>query len=254
MKPGLWWCALIAAIVLVMPTTGKTETISACPKETARAREARQKIQENWPTRSSADPVAKYVNRLAAQLLKARGITDQYSARFVIIRDRSINAYAIGGFQFILTDGTIAFVRNESELAAILAHEIAHQLAGHFCPKRSSLLDNFLDFFNPSNNDDHQYHQVGLLTQSVNLIKEQEADRLAVHLIKRSGFDPFAMLDVAKRLRITGGKAHIQNPQRIKALEDILVSGHKVVREDSIYFVQIKKLLAREGIMDNANG
>lgn len=48
------------------------------------------------------------------------------------MRDRSANAFAIGGGRIYVNEGVVTLCETESELAAILAHEMAHQLAGHF--------------------------------------------------------------------------------------------------------------------------
>lgn len=52
--------------------------------------------------------------------------------RFGIIDSHTVNAYATpGGFVFI-TSGLLRQIKNEAELAGVLAHEIAHVVRGHY--------------------------------------------------------------------------------------------------------------------------
>jgi beta-barrel assembly-enhancing protease len=83
--------------------------------------------------------VTAYVNNvgqvLAAVATETRKKGDRPAPiagwRFVVLQSDSINAYAApGGFIFVTT-AAVAAAKNEDELAAILAHEIAHVLRGH---------------------------------------------------------------------------------------------------------------------------
>jgi predicted Zn-dependent protease len=77
------------------------------------------------------DPeVSEYVNwvgmRLASQSADGgRGF------QYFVVKDRSINAFAVpGGFVF-LNDGLVLATSNESELASVMAHETAHVTQHH---------------------------------------------------------------------------------------------------------------------------
>lgn len=73
---------------------------------------------------------ADYLNRLGARLgstIPARG----QALEFFAVRDPSINAFALpGGFIGVHT-GLIAAAQTESELATVLAHEVAHVTQRH---------------------------------------------------------------------------------------------------------------------------
>jgi predicted Zn-dependent protease len=103
-----------------------------------------------------------------------------------------------------------ALAGNDDELAALLAHELAHNILGH----RGRL--------------DALHVNRGLFAsfgRNARLIRatEQEADRLAVHLLARAGYDPIKALDFWVRVRAAapGSEAdptHPSWPERLKAI------------------------------------
>jgi len=77
------------------------------------------------------DPeVAEYLNTLGGQLLRtAQGVRQDFE--FFAVRDASINAFALpGGFVGVNT-GLLTSSDSESEVASVLAHEIAHVTQRH---------------------------------------------------------------------------------------------------------------------------
>ena len=50
---------------------------------------------------------------------------------FVIVDDDTINAFAASGGFILVNKGLIKTAKNEDELAAVLAHEVAHTVRGH---------------------------------------------------------------------------------------------------------------------------
>jgi len=71
--------------------------------------------------------VTRYMNLLGGALAAASCDPTPYKGyRFVVLDDDEVNAFAApGGFVFITT-GMLRFLEDEDEMAAILAHEIAH--------------------------------------------------------------------------------------------------------------------------------
>lgn len=190
----------------------------SCPDEQRRARASALKINEEWPLRPTGDEVARYLQRLGERLARATsgGATEW---RFTTIRDRAPFAFAIGYGHVYVTDGTLRFARSESELAAVLAHEIGHQLAGHFC-----------NGGDPSDGQarrtERTYSPLGSLNQVLDLTKEQEADRHAVAILSDAGFDPRAMYTVAERLPESAAYGHAQgDDRRLQSIEAALKAG-----------------------------
>ena len=112
----------------------------------------------------------------------------------------------------------ISALDNESEVAAILAHEMSHQIAGHLCtlPKAnffSSLIEN----------QDNRLIKQGLFSQVYNHDREIEADRMAVEILKVTNYNPFAMLHVLKTR--ANGKPNTWQNERMSALRQLLDDG-----------------------------
>jgi predicted Zn-dependent protease len=195
--------------------------------------------------RGSGDAVSHYVQKLGNRLAYFSNGGRNIRWRFSVIRNLAPNAYSIGSGYVFITDGAVNFAQNESELAAILAHELGHQLAGHFCAD-SDLSDTggLFDIFADPNTQQHQVG-VGSMTQLVDPIKEQQADHIALSILQASGYNPHAMLDVSRRMP-SGGAVHLMDINRIRSLEYTLSTMPAIFVRDSEDFQQIKRLLIAE--------
>jgi predicted Zn-dependent protease len=168
---------------------------------------------------------------------------------FLILDSDEINAFAApGGFIFV-TRGMLRLCRNEDELAAVLAHEVGHVQLRHGVNAISSArklealsimasvainrygsdeLVNTLDQLN-------QLTEVfgGSVGDIVNTLvlrgysreQEHEADRVAVTILERLGYDPAALTRVLERMNekvyVGGpgfGSTHPPPADRIKAV------------------------------------
>jgi predicted Zn-dependent protease len=179
--------AIVLAALLALATAGAAGTSSADDAEARRARATASRIESTWPLAGSG-PVATYVRKLGARLGEHAGATP-YPWRFVVVRNRAANAFAVGGGRIYVNDGVILGCSNEAEVAAILAHEMGHQQAGHFrAPEASTGRDEA----NPR-------IELGAVTQELDPAKEREADRLALQILAAAGYDPHAALSLALR-------------------------------------------------------
>ena len=74
--------------------------------------------------------VDQYVNSLG-QRLAAHAPGERYPYRFRVVNDRAINAFALPGGPIYVNRGVIEAADNESQLAGVMAHEIAHVALRH---------------------------------------------------------------------------------------------------------------------------
>lgn len=91
-------------------------------------RELSARMLGNYKVADENDLRLVYVRSVVLNLLNASRLTKNYKNPVVILLDEPgvVNAFATpGGFVFITT-GMLDFVKNEDELAFVLAHEIAH--------------------------------------------------------------------------------------------------------------------------------
>ncbi|RCS57460.1 M48 family metalloprotease [Parvibium lacunae] len=70
-----------------------------------------------------------YLNQLGAQL--ATQAAAGYSFQFFLVKENSLNAFALPGGYIGVHSGLILAAQNESELAGVLAHEIGHVTQRH---------------------------------------------------------------------------------------------------------------------------
>lgn len=193
-------CALLLA-TLALPAAAQP---ASCPEERSRAAEVRARIERDWPLRHS-DAVTRFIQGFGTQLAIKAGIDQVSRWRFGVVQDTSINAYSIGDGLIYITEGAIVTAGDEADLAAVLAHEMGHDIAGHFCPRASQDRDQtpWWDIFSskpppPSRRQSLSYY--GPLRQVIDPAKEQEADRNAAIIMRKAGYDPNARQRVAQRI------------------------------------------------------
>lgn len=139
------------------------------------------------------DAVLSMVRRIAYEL--APEPTDPYiDYEFYVIRDPSPNAFAFPNGQIYVHTGMLARMSDESELAALLAHEINH-VAGHhtILSHRITVKRLAIQVFGGGLGS-----LMGQLRYSRQL--EQEADDRAALLMRDTSYDPHAMTDLLEIL------------------------------------------------------
>ncbi len=118
--------------------------------------------------------------------------------RLTLLDSATVNAFALPGGYLYVTRGLLALANDESEVAAVVAHEIGHVTRRHAIAREqevrtAALIDRVLtDVLS-----DPSAAQVALLANGVSLAQfsqnqELEADELGVQTIGRAGYDPFA--------------------------------------------------------------
>ena len=184
-----------------------------CGAEAALAKVSADKMEQEWPLRPSADPVSAYLQRLGARLAPQQEILSpgRYLTwdwptdwRFRAVRDLAPNAFSIGDGRTYVTDGAILAAASEAEIAAILAHEMGHQLAGHFCSN--------------SDGDGGRSRAVGSIHQVIDLDREMEADRMAMDILRAANFPPGTMLDVVRKMSAKDSVSRRQRQEREQEL------------------------------------
>ncbi|HET7459947.1 MAG TPA: M48 family metallopeptidase [Longimicrobium sp.] len=153
-------------------------------------------------------PLNLYVNDLGRLVAKHSGRPDlQY--RFFIVDTDAVNAFALPGGYIYVDRGLIARTRNVSELAGVLAHEIAHVALRHGARNlerqmRTSGMSSLLyrKILGRGPLLDQQALQVGnqLWAASHSRSDETAADREAVKYLIATGVDPNGMVELFQEL------------------------------------------------------
>ena len=205
-----------------------------------------QKIYDQLVTRGLVETDAmlnRYINDLGIQLLSTLdNRVREY--RFFIVRDSNINAFALPGGYIGINVGLILSSRNRHQLAAVLAHEIAHVRLRHglrLMEKSNStsskvLLTILAGLLIGSNSDLGAalvYGGAASGQQSmVNYTRdfEYEADRLGIDILQSAGFDGQSMADFFQMLGSASGHSESQN---IEYLRTHPVSDNRIAEIES---------------------
>lgn len=161
------------------------------------------------------DPLLNdYINQLGQRLVShANSVRTPFN--FYLIRNDEINAFAFFGGNVVLHSALFRYADNESQLASVMAHEISHVTQRHLARAMEEQQRNapltwvgalgsiLLAMANP---------QAGMAALTGTLAgsrqgvisftqnNEQEADRIGLQVLQRSGFDPQAMPEFLQKL------------------------------------------------------
>jgi predicted Zn-dependent protease len=155
------------------------------------------------------DPeISEYIQALGSRIA-AQASDDGERFTFFVVRDPAINAFALPGGFIGVNQGLLLATKNESELAGVLAHEIAHVTQRHIARSiraagRQSLATTAMVIAGillgaMAGGDAAQaaiaVAQGTAAQQQINYTRsnEQEADRIGISYLASAGFDPNAM-------------------------------------------------------------
>jgi predicted Zn-dependent protease len=132
--------------------------------------------------------------------------------RFGVMDTDSVNAFAAPGGYVFITRGLLLHMRNEAELAGVLAHEISHVLKRHHLNAiqknaQVGLVTNLMSSFSNDNGTLTGEAKKKLISVSNELYArgldqsdEFEADRMGVVIAARAGYDPYGLLATLQTL------------------------------------------------------
>ncbi len=156
-------------------------------------------------------PVLEFVHTLGQAVLREVG-PQPFVYRFRVIRDASLNAFAVpGGFVYLHT-GTILAAGSVEELAAVVGHEIAHVKARHWARmvEQSAIPNLLTSAAGVLGAIATREPGLAVTAQAVNVALqlrysrefEGEADRLGATFVSRAGYDPEGLVRFFERLVI----------------------------------------------------
>jgi beta-barrel assembly-enhancing protease len=143
-----------------------------------------------------------YVTDLG-RLIASRSDRPEITYRFYIVDTDGVNAFALPGGYIYVNRGLVERTENVSELAGVLAHEIGHVAARHGAKSlqrqmRTRSMSHFMYETllgrGPLLSDEAVDLGGQLWMAAHSRADEEEADRLAVGYLIRSGVDPRGML------------------------------------------------------------
>ncbi len=162
------------------------------------------------------DPeVQTYIDSIGYRLV-ANSDNNSLKFTFFVVDNPNINAFAAPGGIIGINSGTILSSRNENELAGVLAHEVTHvtqrhlarqfEKAGQYGLAKAAMMLGaiLLTVANPEAGKAALTVVAGANIQAqINFTRanEEEADRIGMQLLGRSGYDPQGMPSFFERLQ-----------------------------------------------------
>ena len=186
--------------------------------------------------------IAEYLNSIGYRMVSSSPEPRQ-AFEFFAVRDPMVNAFALPGGYIGVHTGLLLTAQSESELAGVLAHEIAHVTQNHLArivanEKKSQLTSlAALAVAILAARSNSQVSQAALATAQATSIQsrldftrehEREADRIGLQILERAGFDPrgmaafFERLQRANRLYETNAPSYLRtHPLTFERIADI---------------------------------
>lgn len=175
-------------------------------------RELASKILAKYPPLKD-DQTNNYVNKVG-KVIAENSQRPELTYRFIVLDNPIINAFAAPGGYIFVTKGALNQVKDESELAGILAHEIGHIEERHYVKKvgiRSNKGDpeqGFTAILSGGGATSAQAFNEAL-DQTMEILFEKglqskkdefQADEISTWLLANTGYDPMALERYFKRI------------------------------------------------------
>ncbi len=264
---GVLWIAAWAGLLLVVfscatvPITERRaiHLVSDQEMTTLSFQEYAKVLQQSKLSHNSAEVqmvknVGARIATATEDLLREKGMAEDlnnYRWEFNLIDDpKTVNAWCMPGGKVAVYTGILPVTKDETGLAVVMGHEIAHAVAKHGNERMSQGLlaqlggvalsvalstqpaaatDLFLSAYGMGT-------QVGVLLP-YSRVQESEADKIGLALMARAGYDPREAVPFWKRMNEEGGSrppeflsTHPAPETRIREIEAFLPEAMKYYR------------------------
>jgi predicted Zn-dependent protease len=151
-------------------------------------------------------------NHLQAIAMRLARAAQADADRFevVLLASDRVNAYTPGAGTLLINEGLLRFADNEAQVAAVMAHEIAHVVLKH--PQRQKKIrlaskagDVMMTHYTPEGLVDSvgRWLRIGGRTTMNGMIRQQEmmADSIGIDIMVKAGYDPVELVKLLENLR-----------------------------------------------------
>ena len=189
--------------------------------------------------------VGKRLANAVEQYLSANGMEselNQYQWEFNLIQDASVNAFCMPGGKIVVYEGMLPVAQDETSLAIVVGHEIAHAVAKHSAEQMSTqirqqygtqiagMLLNQVGVNSQITQLEQVVAQQGFQFRNLKYSRdnEYEADRMGLIIAAMAGYDPQRAIPFWQRMAEASGNAnatdaysdHPSDANRIAAMEE----------------------------------
>ncbi len=256
-----------------LPDLGESAQADLSPQLEKRIGESvMQDIRLRDPAYLDDAEISDYLNRLGRRLTsQTEGARGEFE--FFVLKDATLNAFAMPGGYIGVHTGLLLAAQSESELASVLAHEISHVTQRHLArlvskqgqAQLAAMLSMAVAILAARNNPDvaigaAMAGQAASLQNQLNYSRdfEREADRMGLQLMEKGGYDIRGMASFFERLQKFGRlyengapgylRTHPLTTERIADMGNRIQLRPLHQAADSVGFQFVRaKLMASEG-------
>ena len=202
----VWSMGLLMTVLLAAPAAGQSDVdpgfnLFSREQEIELGRQAASEVEQELPVLED-ETVQDYVRNVGGRLA-AHAPGAEYPYTFTVLNLAEANAFALpGGFMYV-NRGLLELVDTESQLAGVLAHEIAHVALRHGTNQasKSYLAQGGLAILGALLGDSTAGNIAGavsgvgvpLLFLKFSRSAEEQADTVGTQIMHGAGYDPAAL-------------------------------------------------------------
>ena len=239
--------ALLAAACQTVPLTGRHQLMLMSPDEERNLGEEVFKKTLKSAKLSEDQAAADMVRRVGRRIATAANRPD-YQWEFTLIEDKTPNAFCLPGGKVAVYTGILPFTKDETGLAVVMGHEVAHALARHGAERMSTgLLTDLagktagIVFGGGNPQTEKQVEQAFGIGSEVGVMlpfsrhQESEADEIGLFTMAKAGYDPRQAVEFWKRMEQAKDgnppeflSTHPSDDTRIKRIEGWMPEALKI--------------------------
>jgi len=166
-----------------------------------------------------------------------QGYLEDYKWEYNLVNDKTVNAWCMPGGKIVFYTGILPIAQNETGIAAIMGHEVAHALANHGQQRMSAgmlqqlgaVAGNVAIKDAQTRNIFNQAYGIGSnvgVMLPFSRSHETQSDQIGLHLMAIAGYNPNEAAELWKRMKANSGgqsqpefmSTHPSNDTRINNL------------------------------------
>lgn len=238
---------LLLAGCQVNPVTGKSQfNMLSQQQEIAMGQEQAPEYIKSFGGEIDSAPLRAYVSAIGQKLAGQSELATAMPWRFYALDSDVVNAFALPGGHVCITRGLLAAMKDESELAAVLGHEVAHVTHRHIGQQMTMNMATSYGLIvggyalGMRGEELKQAYNLGSLAANVTFLlphsrgAENESDATGLRYMVLAGYDPngmVAMLNIL--LEMSKGQAglmvfstHPYAGERVKRISQIIAEKY----------------------------
>lgn len=204
--------AMLVAACQTVPLTGRQQLILvSSEEELALGEEAYKKTLKS--AKLSEDRAETLMVRHVGERIAKAANRPDFKWEFNLVEDKTPNAFCLPGGKVVVYTGILPFTKDETGLAVVVGHEVAHALARHGAERMSTgLLTDLAGqtagavFGGGDPETAKQVEQAFGIGSGLGIVlpfsrnQESEADKIGLLLMAQAGYDPRSATEFWRRM------------------------------------------------------